>query len=301
MHTFGKVMIWLSAILGIAVVILAGRVVQKRNEWMDKVAKARVANEDLSKKLEERKLESSRLKAEYINQMLLWDRYFTDQQVALAGTAADPTFDLQLGTSSGIGVPETPEKPVVHLFMPRAEGGSIYIGPAQASSLQENRTALKPTWGVRPNDQPTWRSGNWRVRTMIPAPYVDQFRRLQDALAEADTQLADKQKNLAIQTNLVAEAQKHLKVRQEELLGFENPPEMSEILDPEESKGYVAALAIEEQERDADLAAVDRLRRAIKEEYRKQERLIARNARLAASLPGAQAPAAEPKAEVSRK
>lgn len=301
MHTFGKVMIWLTAILGIAVVILSGRVIQKRNEWMDKVAKARVANEDLAKKLEERKLESSRLKAEYINQMLLWDRYLTDIPVTLQGTAADPILDVQAGSTQGIGVPETPEKPVLHLFMPKAEGGYLYVGPMQVTTPRENQSGVKPTWGVRPNDQPTWRSGNWRVRTMIPAPYVDQFRRLQDALAEADTQLADKKKNLAIQTNLVAEAQKHLKVRQEELLGFENPPEMAEILDPEESKGYVAALALEEQERDADLAEVDRLRRAIKEQYRKQERLVARNARLAASLPGAQVPAAEPKAQVSSK
>ena len=109
------------------------------------------------------------------------------------------------------------------------------------------------------------------------------------------------EKALEIQVDLVAKSQATLKVRQEELLGFENPPPNADELDPEYSKGLVKALEIEQDSRDKELAEVDRLRREVKAAFRTEQKLIERNARLAASLPGAQpaAPAETAKAAVS--
>jgi hypothetical protein len=272
------------------VVALSSKYLDVRGEWTKKVKDVKLQNVAEAQKLEAAQNELRRLRDEYVRLMAPYGgQYATDVAVISNNNPADPEYSAQV-TLAQLGIPDSlnNEKPLLHLFMPNGDGTYIYAGPMQMTTALPNSVSFKPSWQpVRASEIAQFRAGNWRVRPLLPADYVNHFRELEKNLAREDVRLADSQKSLSIQDDLVAKAQATLAGRREELLGFANPPANAEELEIEFTKGLAAALAEMQKERDADLAEVDRLRREVKAASRNEAELIRRNARLAASLPGA--------------
>lgn len=291
MHTVGKVFLGLTIVTALASVVLATKLLQKRNDITQKLDALKKDNEQFAAQIATKQDELRSLKKEYDQVMLPWDRYWNDRQVNPPQPNGNIAF--QVGTNDGAETPVTPEKPVFHLYAP-AEGGTMYVGPFQAETFTESSTTAKPTWRVRPSDLALMKPGMWRVRTQCPPVWVNHFHNLQTDLTSGDELLAAKQKNLALQNTLVEKQKQHLEVRKQELLGYTEPPPKADTLGPEFTIGLEKALANEDEDRNKDLAVVDRLRTEVREEFRLQEKLVSQVQALVASLPGGKPTVSEP-------
>ena len=283
MHTVGKVFLGLTIVTALATAVLATKLLQKRNDITQKLDALKKDNEKLAADILTKREDLRRLKEDYDNVMRPWDRYWNDRQVNVQPTGA---VAINVGTNEGMGTPVTPEKPVIHLYIPSGDGTHIYAGPFQTEQINEAATSAKPAWHVRPSDIALMKPGMWRVRTQCPPVWVNHFHALQTELTLNDELLAAKQKNLALQNLLVEKQKEHLEIRKQELLGYKDLPPKADQLGPEFTKGLESALADEDEARNKDLAVVDKLRNEVREEFRLQQKLVAQVQGLVASLPG---------------
>jgi hypothetical protein len=275
MHILGKVLVWLAALLAIGAVALSAKLLGVRNSWMQQLTTLKDQNEKDAETLAATRLELDSQRSELARTLIGWDRYWTDVGIDLVSPEEGLVNSNNLGTNQGLNVPARPENPTVYLFREAADGGFVFVGPFQATTIQEDNAAFKSAWQPRAGETQSWVGDSWRVRALIPPSAVDRFYDLQTKLTnDGDELLSQKQHNLEIQTQLIETAQRDLRFREEELVGAGG-----------EDGGLVGAIAAEEEERNAALAEVDRLRRELKSRLSTQDALIKENRELSDKLP----------------
>ncbi len=171
-------------------------------------------------------------------------------------------LNANFGLNQGLGRPQRPEAPVVHAFRPDPAGGTIYVGRFQATpTLRENNVELRPTRLVRFGSQPLeipselnlWGPGRFRFRELVPDAYTARFSDLRSQLTAADERLFAKQPYLDLQKQFVETAQRDLDYRMQEL-----------VFDRQNARlvgGLLEKIEQKEQQRNAVLNDIDRLRR----------------------------------------
>jgi flagellar biosynthesis chaperone FliJ len=151
-----------------------------------------------------------------------------------------------------------------------------YVGAFNVFQLQPNLTVLKPGFRVRPDDVANWTGGNWRLRTLIPSSFASRISGLESDLTDLDERMVKQQSNLDTQSKLVEAARQQRDERIAELLGDSkaNPA----------TAGLLAEVTEADDQRNASLLEVDRLRRAISTAQQNVRSLIQENNDLANTL-----------------
>jgi hypothetical protein len=275
MHITGKllgVVLFFAAATGF---IFAAHLVDVRGKWLDQFQKVKDRNEKIVPELAAARLARDQARAELERESLRWDRYWTNEVGQFIPRSG--TLNVNLGSTNGIT-----SKMNLYAFQLNKNGDPSYAGAFGVFQLQPNLTVLKPAFRVRPDDVPNWNGGNWRLRTMIPASFASRIAGLESELASTDETLVKQQSNLETQSNLVKAAQEQRDQRIVELLGGGNanpaPP------------GLVAEVTEADDQRNASLVEVDRLRRDISTAEQHVRRLIQENNDLAQTLQARLAP-----------
>lgn len=295
MHTIGKVFLGLIVVFLVpAAVLLTARLINTRNHWMQQVATERTAVEQNAEQLEEKERTLDQLQADLARQRLSWDTV-----IPAPNSAADAQGLLTVGAGpqQGLGIPEGGPAPIVHAFMPLPEGGSLYVGPFQVVAAQGNQAQLKPMFSVFPGETANWTRGVWRLWRVIPSQAPSRVVALTNEIVKANEALATRQSTLQIQTQAVAQARATLESRQRELLGNPQAPEIEGS--PEVTAGLVAALQQADAARNAELAKLDQMRRAVDQAYQRLKNLVAQNENLAGKLTSQSASGPGPTLDVS--
>jgi hypothetical protein len=286
MHTLGKVFLWLNLLLLIAAVLLTSKLVNARNYWMAQVDQRskQIATNDAQIAQKTKELEAAR--NDLVRQRQAWDTMFLAQNCR---ANADGSVIVGAGSGQGFGVvPQGAPAPTVHVFVPRGQDQSYYLGEFSVANVGPAQSELTPLFRVQPNEPANWPQGNWRLWQHVPVQAPARVVELTNAVVEKLEQVAAKQSTLALQQKAVAQARQNLQSRQKELFGNPQAPKIEES--PEVTVGLVAALQDAEAARDADLAELDRLRREVDRAYDRLTQLVAQNDRLvrqaSAGMPG---------------
>lgn len=286
MHISGKIVAWLliPAILG--AMVLSAKAVKVRNSWTAKYEKLRKEYADVAPKLDEARAALDHAQAEWHRATQTWGLYA--QANTTVQNPAAGTLTVGLGTSQGIK-----DKQWLYGFEVQQDGSAIYRGDFVVTIVREGESVLQPNWRLRPGDTEGWKNGQWRWRLFLPSAYPNQFDEYEQTLLQEDELLADRQLTLATQKELTDSATEQLKLREAELVGGADLSQ-DEALDIEFRNGLVAALEELEEARNAELIAIDRLRRSVRNLQQKIRSTEAKNRELVDQLP-------QPAAEVTRK
>lgn len=288
MHLLGKIFAWMIVIAAFASVYLASRALAVRNSWTQKLETLKETDAKNTTLLAQKRKELEELQSKYTVVMAPWGEFWTEVDTI---PTAQGTLEAALGQAD-LTFPADSD-PLLYAFMSDGQGGSRYMGEFRAATILQDRTAMVPTWKMRPDELQTWRPGPWRYRTVIPAAAKADFGDLNAKFTVLDQRLDDRQANLTMQTQLVAAAQAQLAARQAELLGDAAAPQGA-ALPAEFTAGLLAATNQEHQQRDAALLEVDRLRRQLKQTYEEFQQLDQQNRGLVGNAPPATAAAAAP-------
>jgi hypothetical protein len=275
MHIAGKllgVVLFFTAATGF---IFAAHLVDVRGKWLDQFQKIKQKNDEVAPKLAEARVKREEARAELERETLRWDRFWPNEVGQFIPRSG--TLNINAGSQNGIANTMT-----LYAFPLNKNGAPSYVGAFNVFQLQPNLAVLKPAFRVRPEDVPNWNAGNWRLRTMIPSSLASRIAGLEAELVVADELLAKQQSNLETQTKLVTAAHDQRDERIAELLGGGNanpaPP------------GLVAEITQADDQRNASLLEVDRLRREINTAEQHVRRLIQQNNELAGTLQSRLAP-----------
>lgn len=275
---------------------LAAMLITYHNQWSVKLAKARTDTEKAIADRDQAAIDLDLAQAELARTKLGWGYEWT-----LPG-GAPPAVQVQGGRLSVNGVGEgngltrraaTDDQgqqqsvaPVVHVFTPDGQGGSVYLGEfiADTQLLTATSCVLIPTWNVSPQEIQSWNFSNGaRLRSQIPMAERAAVEGANRLIQRTRELIAQANRNIAEQQNLLAAVQAQLDFRRKELLGN---PDLQRIEDrPEYSDGLVKALVDIEEERNAIQVAVDELRRIIKDSSDQRDMLISQLNSLVAQLP----------------
>lgn len=277
MHISGRILAWMVVLCGIGSLILASKAAQVRWKWMERAQKLEQELASNEKLLAEKQAKRDAIRSELRRVMIPWDRYWGRVPAAVAD-ANSGQITLNLGSSQGLS-----DKQVVYAFAPQPDGSYFFVGNFQVSTLRDDRAALDPDWRVRPGEPATWQSGDWRIRTRVPAGFLTRFTELEVSLLVADTQLKSNLTELERQQQLVTLAENHLKLRQGEINGFDEL--QGKQLPSEMIKGLLTSLTEEEEERNEVLIQVDQLRHRLKQTNEQISQLRKMNASLVQTLP----------------
>ena len=275
MHIIGKVCAWLIVILAGVAIALTALMVQVRNSWARKTTELKAQYQADHQALAEKRQRLRELEKELARITLDWNQYWANVQVQ----KLDPKTGMlraMIGPEQGIKQGQT-----LYAFQPTADGkGTVFVGPFVVETARQGQCGLRPAWRFRPGEPEQWRDGSgWRFRAAIPTATLAVFRDLEVAFALSDELLDAKKNYLAAQEQLKQSAQQHLNFRLAELHGTDQKP------------GLVQALDEEEEARNELLVQVDLLRRRLKQEVARLERLQAENHRLAQQLERPRVPA----------
>jgi hypothetical protein len=275
MHVTGKILVWLSLPIAAGGFIMAAHLVDVRGSWMAQVQKVKERNQQIAPQLVLARLEREQARAELERESLRWDRYWSDKVGQYI--ARNNTIGANVGSAEGIAA-----NMMLYAFELAKNGVPTYVGSFTVFQLQPNLTILKPAFRVRPDDVPNWTGGNWRFRTLIPSSFASRIAGLEFDLVVNDELLAKQQSNLETQNKLITAAREQREERIAELLGGgkENPA----------PPGLVAEITEADDQRNASLVEVDRLRREISAAQKNVRRLIQENNDLAHTLQSRLAP-----------
>lgn len=266
MHTLGKVFLALIVVFLIpAAVLLTARLINTRNHWMSQISAEDANLARSTQEIAEKELEEKRLFSQLAMNRLSWDTVFVADR---SGVDQNGILTVGIGPQQGFGIQaEGQPSPIIHAFMPQADGKSVYAGPYQVESAQGNQTRLKPMFRVRPEEVANWTQGAWRLWQVIPSHAPSRVVELTNELVMAHEALTARQATLELQKKAVAQAEAALAARNQELMGNPNATPIEGR--PEDSMGYVAAIQVAEAERAKELAELDRLRHAVEDAYEK--------------------------------
>lgn len=283
MHKLGIVLACLVIVAALASSVLTAKLVQVRNSWTAKSSRFDQQYTTVSTDLAKAAAELQTVRQDIETTLREWGGTFSaETQIA---NPAEGRLQIDAGTNLGLK-----EQMVVYGFQVLPDGSSLYRGPFSVATAQADRSVVVPKWRLRPEDLqaigafPAWQPGTWRWRTVIPAAYSDRFDDQAVNFTKADETLGDRLQSLAIQQRLVADTQRQIDLRNAELVGGDNLPK-DPALNPEDREGLVAPLESEEISRNKLLVEIDRLRRQVREEREKVQRLQAENLVLSEKLP----------------
>jgi hypothetical protein len=275
MHVTGKILVWLSLPIAAGGFIMAAHLVEVRGSWMTQVQKVKERNQQIAPQLVQARLEREQARAELERESLRWDRYWTDKVGQYI--QRNNSISANVGSTDGIAA-----NTMLYAFELDKNNVPTYVGSFSVFQLQPNLTVLKPAFRVRPDDLPNWTGGNWRFRTLIPSSFASRIADLEADLVVNDEVLAKQQSNLETQNKLINAARAQREERIAELLGGgkANPA----------PPGLVAETTEADDQRNASLVEVDRLRRDISAAEKNVRRLIQENNDLARNLQSRLAP-----------
>jgi hypothetical protein len=249
-----------------------------QNSWAKKAGQLQEQIATAEKSLEDRTARLRDLQAQIDRETIVWDRYWSDVRATVGQNGQIMTENL--GRNQGLGGfdAENRPAPLVHLFGQTPDGGSVYAGTFIAAELREQQTLLQPTHFLMHPPQQLAQFTLWRVRSTVPQSDRDRVTELHDLWVSAHRLLADKQRHLATQDQIIADSQKVRDLRLTELNGDANSQQI----------GLVAQLRETETERDGQLVELDRLRREAHGVYQQIVSLVEQNDYLTRALPGGQ-------------
>jgi hypothetical protein len=289
MHWSGKLFAVLVVLAAVVAVWLTAELIEDRNSWARKAATFETEHATNQAKLQESRRQAEQLRTELETTLREWGgalgTWITNTSVT---SPAEGKLSVDLGTNQRIK-----DSQVLHGFELSPDGKSAYRGAFIVTTAQADRSALQPTWRVRPEDAATWRPGQWRWRSLVPSAYAQHADEQALSFAEIDETLNDRAATLQIQNQLIAEAQQQLKERKAELLGGEELAQ-DEVLGPEFRQGLSITLSSLEEERNKLLLENDDLRRRVRTARDAVLRLQQQNEQLVQKLP-------QPAPEVSKR
>ena len=296
MHTLGKVFAWFVVLGAGAAVVLTARTHQVRSSWHKSLSKQRADYESHVNDLRKAEFIRDAAVVDLANVKRGWGTVWDDVDVRVnPQNGYLQTSDQQTPEVVALAAANNQQQPMmVHGFIKPAGGKPRFIGTfIQEGAAQGGVRIWKPTWQLRPGDQvATWSSGKWRLRTLIPAHQKTRFVNLEVLLTQGDQTASDKGLDANIKDAVDVVADEQLRLRFAELMG-ENADlaGLKGKLPDHMIDGLVRAIAAAEEERNVAIERVDALRRDLKTNHDRANRLLKQNTDLERSLPGA-APAA---------
>lgn len=298
MHWSGKLFAFFVIVAGLAGTVLTAKVIKIRNSWAAKAQKFQTDYDKLAADVAKERAKVVAMRDDIATTIREWGvAWMADTQAA---NAAEGRLQLGIGTNQGVE-----EGMVLHGFQlyedPQNAGTqqTIYRGPFRVVTAQADQCLVLPAWRLRPVEQgplalpnggqvPPWQGGNWRWRSMIPTAYSDQLDDQGIAFTKSEETLAERQKTMAIQNRLFDETTQQIAVRNAELFGGAELAQ-DEALSAEFREGVVPPSQQTEEDRNAVLLSIARLREQVRQERDMVLKLQAENLKLTQQLPQAAA------------
>jgi hypothetical protein len=296
MHTFGKVLTWLSVLLAIGGVLLAGQAVNVRNSWTEKVDALRDENAKRAETIAQKEARLNELRQELALTVQHWNRVWQGVDVTVTDTNLG-TLGINIGTNQGIDQPPSTEPKTIHGFFQQDPQTSRYIGPFRLMGPPtDNRSNLELTWIGNPDDIATWPSGQkWRFYESVPAAFSQNIARILDHVAHAEESYANTENLRASSAERHQAVQDQILKRTKELRGTGGEPLDTDKIDASmqpyvlavDLEGLLEVVSQEEQSRDEALKLVDSLRRDIHASQVRLQELVDLSLELEGKLPKA--------------
>ncbi|HTN02158.1 hypothetical protein [Planctellipticum variicoloris] len=278
MNFWGKVLAWLVVFAGLGATYCTAKLIQVRNSWTAKLAKATKQYEELAPKVRDAKAELERQQEELHRATTFWGP-FSDMVPTQIADPAGGKLQINIGKNVGLK-----EGQWLYGFELQPDGTSIYRGDFSVETALDAQSLMRPNFRVRPEEIATWKGANWRWRTTIPATTTKLFDDMELALVRADELLGARRQTLQIQDKLIAEAKDQHAQRIAELIGGDQLPQ-DEQLATEYRAGLVAAVEESEELRNGLLIEVDRLRRELLALQQDVDRIKSDNVQSVGKLP----------------
>lgn len=276
MHTLGKVCTWLLVPLVIAGVLLAGQAINVRNSWTEQADSLQKENADRAQRIAEKEEQLSELRDQRSLLERSWGRFWTSDNVAIT----DPQqgiISTGIGLRNGLMLPGQQETPTVYGFYTPDNGPGRYIGAFKVIDPRDDSSSMQLSKLPRPDDIASWPQGKWRFWRFIPTEYSNRHDHLWNILIDTEEHLNHVEDVKRQTTAQFERAREQIAERNSELDGG---PEI-----PMGVNSLVESLAAEEQARDEQLFAVNRLRHQIFGAQEKLQDLIEQSRRLMQQLP----------------
>jgi len=296
MHTLGKVLTGFVFLAAVAGLVLMSRQLQVKNSYTKKLRDLKKQNTNDARSIESKQAELAGLDADY--QRVMHDqRAYWDKRSGLPNPPRRPpnTIGMQVGLGDGVGMLATnaqvpgkapKQRTRLHVFYQPNPNvpQTVYVGPfevgEQQGELAATNSVLYPAWGLRPNELRVDNPANWprgisvyRIRATVSTRYTTGFRDLY-------LRLEDVARDIASANAAKKQADDQLKAAEGEVTQYRVI-----IAGNDGTGGMLAELSKAEDDRDAVLGIVDRLRRALKQEIDRRGELIQQNKDLIKKLP----------------
>ena len=296
MHWSGKVFAGFVLIGAVAAIALSARTHQIRSSWHRSLSEYRGEFEADQDTLRRERFSYEASQVDLANAKRGWGDFSDDVTVTVNvqnGYLQTRDQETQALVSSGGGNNQQPL--MVHGFLKNADGSVRFVGTfVQDGAAQAGSRVWKPTWQVRAADQvASWGGGKWRLRSLIPAHQKTRFVNLEVLLTQADQTSDDTGLDARIKGEVDLKADEQLRLRFAELVGGNaDLAGLEGKLPGYMIDGLVRAIAAAEEDRNQSIEMVDTLRRDLKSNHDRANRLLKQNGELERSLPGSTSSAA---------
>jgi len=296
MHWSGKVFAGLVLIGAVAAIALSARTHQVRSSWHKRLSGYRGEFETDQEELRRGRFSHDASQVDLANAKRGWGDFSDDVTVtvnAQNGYLQTRDQETMAVVSTGGGNDQQPL--MVHGFLKNADGSVRFVGTfVQDGAVQNGFRVWKPTWQLRAADQvASWGSGKWRLRSLIPAHQKTRFVNLEVLLTQADQTSDDTGLDARIKGEVDLKADEQLRLRFAELMGGNaDLAGLEGKLPGYMIDGLVRAIAAAEEDRNQSIETVDTLRRDLKSNHDRANRLLKQNGALERSLPGSSRSAA---------
>ena len=291
MHWSGKVFMGFVVIGAAAAIALSARTHQIRRSWHMSLSKERADYEAGVDVLRKARFFHESAQVDLANAKRGWGDYSDDVTVTVNVQNGNlQTRDQETTAVLAASAAANQQQSImVHGFLKNADGSVRFIGTfIQEGAAQGGFRTWKPTWKVRPADSvAAWGSGKWRLRSLIPAHQKTRFVNLEVLLTQGDQTSDDKGLDARIKGDVGLKADEQLRLRFSELMGENDDlAGLKGKLPDYMIDGLVRAIAEAEEERNQLIETVDVLRRDLKSNHDRANRLLKQNGELERSLPG---------------
>ena len=291
MHWTGKVFVGFVVIGAAAAIVLSARTHQIRTSWHRSLTKQRADYEAGVDVLRKERFQHESAQVDLASAKRGWGDYSDDVTVTVNVQngylqTRDQETTAVVAASAAANQQQTM---MVHGFLKNADGSVRFIGTfIQEEAAEGGFRVWKPTWQVRPADAvATWGSGKWRLRTLIPAHQKTRFVNLEVLLTQSDQTSDDTGLDAQIKGEVDLKADDQLRLRFSELMGDNKDlAGLKGKLPDYMIDGLVRAIAAAEEDRNLLIETVDVLRRDLKSNHDRANRLLKQNSDLERSLPG---------------
>ncbi len=292
MHWSGKVFAGLVIIGAVAAIALSSRTHMVRSSWHRSLTKHRADYEVRVDELRKEEFNHEASMTDLANAKRGWGDFSDDVTVTVnAENGYLQTRDQDTVAVVAAAAAANQQQPLtVHGFLKNADGSVRFVGTfTQDGAAQGGFRIWKPTWQVRTADNvAAWGSGKWRLRTLIPAHQKTRFVNLEVLLTQGDQADSDTKLDSLIKGEVDLKADDQLRLRFSELMGENDDlAGLKGKLPAYMIDGLVRAIAAVEEERNVSIETVDQLRRDLKINHDRANRLLQQNSVLERSLPKA--------------